>query len=59
MAELFTEPAADPKSKPGSKVKALKTAPPGANKQMKKTVGSQVRELNLKFTLEICRIYCA
>ena len=52
MAELFTELVAelftdlvtqkDQKHKPGGKVKSLQQAPHGANKQMKKTVGSQV-----------------
>ena len=46
MAELFTEPVLekDQKQKPGGKVKALQKGPPGSNKQMKKTVGSQVRD---------------
>ena len=45
MAELFTEPTTDQKAKPGGKVKALQKAPQGGNKQMRKTVGSQVRTL--------------
>ena len=45
VAELFTEPTTDQKTKPGGKVKALQKAPQGGNKQMRKTVGSQVRTL--------------
>ena len=45
VAELFTDhtPAKDQKLKPGGKVKAMQVSPKGSNKQMKKTVGSQVR----------------